>query len=898
MTDGLTPMFQQYLEIRRSVPDALLFFRLGDFYELFFDDAHVAHRVLGLTLTSRDGGQERVPMCGVPYHAAEGYIKTLLDHGYKVAICEQAEDPKATKGLVRREVVRIITPGTVIEEGLLDDEHRFLAAAFGAEGAYGTAFVDVTTGECTVLAESLRTPLELVEELIAYRAKEVLVPADFPEGLKALIRSHTGAHVTPLRPTPDDPTVPDETRNARSAADGTADLTAPSPGDAAPSEAAAAMTGALNDAGLKEALQDVPPAAREAALALIRYIRRVYPPLFATLRPFRPYSRERHMVLDPYTRRNLELFRRQLSGEASGTLFSVVDLTETPMGRRRLARRLERPFADPEAIAERLAGVRLMVREGLLRTRVREALERMYDLERILARIALGTPSGGDLVRLRATLAEALRLKDLLGAVADPPLAVGALLAIDEAPFIAMHDELHRALADDPPPTPGDGRFFRRGYDAELDGLRAIVEDGTDWLRRYEAKERERTGIRSLKIGYNKVFGHYIEVTKVHLNRVPDDYVRRQTLAGVERYVTEALKAWEAAYTESAEALGARERVLYAALVERLNARKNAFHALADALAELDVTAALAELAVRRRYAEPKIAADGRLRLKGSRHPVVEAALPEGRFVKNDVVLDEHRQILLLTGPNMAGKSTLMRQVALSQILFQIGSFVPADEAELSPVDRIFTRMGAADDLIEGESTFMVEMKEVRLAVTEATPRSLLIIDELGRGTSTEDGMAIAQAVIEYIHDALRAKTLISTHYHELAALEERLPRLVNAHMGVEFKDDAIVFTHRLKPGSTSRSYGIDVAARAGLPERIVRRARALVRRYAQRELTEQPTLFAHAEEPAKDGVNATGQAILAELAALDLNRLTPLAAFDRLRAWRERLQQASDKRP
>ncbi|WP_272999820.1 DNA mismatch repair protein MutS [Hydrogenibacillus schlegelii] len=887
MADGLTPMFQQYLELRRQVPDALLFFRLGDFYELFFDDAHVVHKVLGLTLTGRDGGRERVPMCGVPVHAAEGYIRTLLEHGYKVAICEQVEDPKTARGLVRREIVRIITPGTAVEEGLVDDGPGHLAAVYGREGAYGVAFVDATTGEGAVLAERLPTLQAVAEELIAFRTREVLVPAAAPEGMQAFF-ARLGVPVTPF-----DPSGAPEAREESD------------PAAFCPPEA--------------------PPPARTAAEALYAYVRRVYPALVRALRPLQAYRRDRTLVLDPYTRANLELFRRKRSGEAAGSLFQVIDWTETPMGRRRLARRLERPLVDGAAIAERLKAVAFFVREGLLRHRVREALQAMYDLERLTARLALGTPSGGDLARLRETLRAALRLRAVLSSAEGAPMVVRAFLAAEAAPIEAALELLERALPDEPPAAPGEGRFFRPGYDAELDRLRAVREEGSAWLRRYEAEERERTGIRSLKVGYNKVFGYYIEVTKANLDRVPPEYVRKQTIAGGERYVTEALRAWEEAEREGVERLEARERALYAELIGRLQASGEAFRALADGLAELDVAAALAELAVRRRYVEPVIRDDGRIVLRGSRHPVVEAVLPDGRFVKNDVVLDDRRRILLITGPNMAGKSTLMRQVALAQILFQIGSFVPADAAELTPVDRIFTRIGAADDLVQGESTFLVEMKEVRLAVTEATPRSLILIDELGRGTSTEDGIAIAHAVIEYIHDVVGAKALVSTHFHELAALEGRLSGLVNVHMGVEVEAERIIFTYRLRPGATSRSYGIAVAARAGLPERIIRRAEALVRRYGGRTPEEQPTLFdgggstavetakrmipvettdrtAPAEPvdrtPAAAGAKPEGEspAVAAALRVaeairrLPLERMTPLEAFDRLREWQAEL--------
>ncbi|MBT9253137.1 MAG: DNA mismatch repair protein MutS [Brockia lithotrophica] len=914
--EAYTPMFRQYLEIKRQVPDMLLFFRLGDFYELFFEDAEIVSRELGLTLTGRDGGSERVPMCGVPYHSADQYLRQLLEKGYRVAICEQVEDPKTAKGLVRREITRILTPGTLLEEPYLTADNRFLAAIVpwdsprdagspgsgrrsrgkGGEGgakAYGFAFLDVSTGEGYALVDPLVGESGLEAELAAVSPREVLLAPEIWEDLEPLVRRF-GAFPTLWQ--------------------GEGDVTG----------AEKAVEPAAGGEGLAEAgedyLRSLAPGTPgfEAARRLVAYVRRVSRTARLPLRPFVAFRRRDAMVLDAATRRSLELFETERRRSYEGSLLWLLDETRTPMGRRLLRRFLERPLVDPGEIKARLAAVRTLKRLPLLREGLRELLARTYDIERPLARLYAGGATGKDLARLRDTLralphVRALLLESMAGE--DLPERFLPWRRLDL--LDALRDLLERALVDDPPLSLSDGGVIRAGYDAELDRLRALQEEGTARIARLEEEERRRTGIRSLKVGYNRVFGYYIEVTRPNLHLVPSHYRRRQTLAGAERFDTEELKRWEEEILTAEERARAREAVLLEDVRRRILEAAPRLRELAGLLAELDVFQALATVADRRGYVEPEISPDGSLFIRAGRHPVLEALMPPGAFVPNDASLDDEVRVLLITGPNMAGKSTYMRQVALIQLLFQMGSFVPAEAARLPVVDRIFTRIGAGDDLAAGDSTFMVEMKEVRTMLLEATPKSLLLVDELGRGTSTEDGLAIAQATIEYIHDRVGAKALISTHFHELAELEGRLPRLRNVHLEVKERADDVVFTRRLRRGAASRSYGIYVARLAGIPEEVLRRAERLARLYGGRgaavEMLTLPLDFPPGETgeeereaedldvgaaPAELSDRHTLRELLAflrEIEELDVDRMTPIQALNTLAALRRRLRERFD---
>ncbi|HHO81326.1 MAG TPA: DNA mismatch repair protein MutS, partial [Bacillaceae bacterium] len=840
--EAYTPMFRQYLEIKRQVPDMLLFFRLGDFYELFFEDAEVVSRELGLTLTGRDGGSERVPMCGVPYHSADQYLRQLLEKGYRVAICEQMEDPKTAKGLVRREITRILTPGTLLEEPYLTEDNRFLAAVvpwdlsceagFSERGrrsrgkgegegakAYGFAFLDVSTGEGYALVDPIIGESGLEAEIAAVSPREVLLAPEVWEDLEPLVRRFSAfSTLWQEDAVAEGPGGPVDAKGAGfAAAAGTGESTGES--------------GVGEEDYLRSLVPDTP--GYEAARRLVAYVRRVSRAARLPLRPFVAFRRKDAMVLDAATRRSLELFETERRRSYEGSLLWLLDETRTPMGRRLLRRFLERPLVDPGEIRSRLSAVRTIKRLPLLREGLRELLARTYDIERPLSRLYAGGASGKDLARLHDTLralphVRALLLESLVKE--ELPERFLPWLRLDL--LDALRELLERALVDDPPFSLSEGGVIRPGYDAELDRLRALQEEGTARIARLEEEERRRTGIRSLKIGYNRVFGYYIEVTRPNLHLVPPHYRRRQTLAGAERFDTEELKRWEEEILTAEERARAREAVLLEDVRNWILEAAPRLRELAGLLAELDVFQALATVADRRGYAEPEFSPDGSLYIRAGRHPVLEALMPPGAFVPNDAALDDEVRILLITGPNMAGKSTYMRQVALIQLLFQIGSFVPAEAARLPVVDRIFTRIGAGDDLAAGDSTFMVEMKEVRTMLREATPKSLLLVDELGRGTSTEDGLAIAQATIEYIHDRVGAKALISSHFHELAELEGRLTRLRNVHLEVKERADGVVFTRRLRPGAASRSYGIYVARLAGIPKEVIRRAERLARLY------------------------------------------------------------------
>lgn len=874
---GYTPMMRQYLAIKEQYPDALLFFRLGDFYELFFDDAVTAARELEITLTGRDGGSGRVPMCGVPHHSAEQYIRQLIDKGYKVAICEQMEDPKTAKGVVRREVVRVITPGTFIEgHSLAGHENHYLAAVSGdADGRLALAVCDVGTGDFYVTeAEDAQA---LYDELAAYAPREVLLDEQAASRVsRRTLKQLWGAAVTEW--------------NGES--------------DAARDAVRARIQGEVADGPVR------------AATCLVTYLEATQKRTLAHITRIVPYRARQFLQLDASARRNLELVETIRGKERKGSLLWLLDRTMTAMGARLLRRWLDKPLLDRRAIEQRLDAVQFFYDHLPLRLEVREHLKGVYDLERLAGRIAFGSANARDLVQLRRSLEAAA---ELLAQLADAggPLAQWAR-ETDTCSDVAA--AIAEALVDDPPPTITEGGMIREGYHARLDELRRASREGKAWIAELEAREREATGIKSLKVGYNRVFGYYIEVSKPNLHLVPlDRYERKQTLANAERFVTPELKEKEALILEAESSLVDLEHELFCALRDRVKGHLVRLQALARRIAELDVLQALADVSAERGYVRPELADDGPLVIEEGRHPVVEATLTDGAFVPNDVRLDDERPILLITGPNMAGKSTYMRQVALIVILAQMGCFVPAKRARIPIVDRIFTRIGASDDLAGGQSTFMVEMVETRAALLGATKKSLLLLDEIGRGTSTYDGMALAQAVIEYLHDRVGAKTLFSTHYHELTALGERLPGVVNVHAACSEQDGKVIFLHKILPGKADKSYGIHVAERAGLPPELIERARAILAELEggetgagraasasppaadlaePRQLSFADWLFASPPAPARDPEE---EAVLEAIRRLDPERTTPLEALQLLFEWKRRLArnaEASAQRP
>ena len=898
-----TPLMEQYLALKRSHPDAILFFRLGDFYEMFFEDAELAARLLGLTLTSRNKQDAHpVPLAGVPWHQRDVYVARLLRLGHKVAICEQLEDPAQARGLVERGVTEVLTPGSLLSEPFLEEgRSRYLVAlTWGGEGAreagtgepgpsgdeppsvparLGFAVVEASTGEFRAGEAPLADALA---ELSRHGVAEWLVPATHPapRALEAMVA--TAGAVTRL-----------------------------------PAEDFAA-SGAV--AALRERFGRATPAwceaptgrlAAAAAAAAVQYLDRVQGGRAAQLRAPAWIEPGDALLLSEASRRSLEIFEPSgASGRSEFTLWGVLNRTVTGAGARRLRRWLERPLLDPDRIGARHDAVELLVDEPIPRGKLRQSLDLTFDLERLAARLAAGRATPRDLVALGRTLGVVPAVAEILDqALAAAAASATALLESSRGrlhPHRELADLLARALVDDPPPASTEGGVIRPGFDAECDRLRAAARSGKTWIAELEAAERERTGIASLKVGYNRVFGYYLEVTKTHQARVPADYERRQTLTTAERYVTPELKRLEGEVLGAEEKLRQAEHARFQEVREAAAGHAEALAETAGALADLDALAALAEAASRWGYVRPAVHGGDRLVLRGARHPVVERALGPGRFVPNDVVLEPAaRQILLITGPNMAGKSTYLRTVGLLAVMAQAGSFVPAAEAEIGVVDRLFTRVGAADAVAAGQSTFMVEMVEVAAILRDATPRSLVLLDEVGRGTSTYDGLALAWAITEELHkDAgARARTLFATHYHELTRLARELPRLVNLHVRVREVGDDVVFLHEVAEGPADRSYGIHVARLAGLPSPVLQRARRILGDLESQRahalpaegspLDPQLGLFAAPEAAARvnrDRLAALGEAI----EELDLDSLTPLAALNRLAEWKTRF--APDK--
>ncbi len=843
--DVSTPLMQQYREIKARHKDAILFFRMGDFYETFEGDAEVASRALGLTLTSRNNGAAaEIPLAGVPVKAAATYIRRLVERGFRVAICEQVEDPKLAKGIVRREVIEVVTPGAVMADDLLEERANTFLVAVASDGAQaGLAAADLSTGE---LALETASAADLAATLERYRPSEVVVA----EGAAALAPS--AALVTRREAWEFDPALAAE--------------------DLARRFELASLDGL--GLGAADAL------AIGAAGALLRYLGDLQPGGLPQIR--RPVVRRAadRLFLDAMTRRNLELVESLRPEGAEATLLAVVDRTVTPMGARLLRQWLLAPLTDVAAIAARHDAVGVLVADEGRRTALREALDGVRDLERLGAKAAARRATPRDLGGLRASFERlprvAVELRELHGL--DRGFDVLSDLAV----------RLAAALVDHPPPVLGDGDTIRPGHSAALDELRLLRDGGRSYIASLQTRERARTGIGSLKVGYNKVFGYYIEITKANKDAVPTDYERRQTLTGAERYVTPELKDYEAKVLGAEEEIARLEERLFAELRDVAGAAIRRIQDTAARVAAADVLASLADAAARNQYVRPEVGDGFALEIEGGRHPVVERVMPREAFIPNDVRLDAEHQIMIVTGPNMAGKSTVLRQVGLTVVLAQAGSFVPARAARLGVVDRLFTRVGASDDLARGQSTFMVEMSETAAILHNATRRSLVLLDEIGRGTSTYDGVAIAWAVAEYLHERLGCKTVFATHYHELTQLADRFARIVNFNVAVHESGDEVIFLHRLRPGGADRSYGIHVGRLAGLPAEVVERAREVLRTLeAGHRVTAAPSqadqlaLFAPQEDP-----------VLADLKALDVDGLTPREALERLAELQRRARE------
>ncbi|WP_043631680.1 DNA mismatch repair protein MutS [Desulfovibrio sp. TomC] len=874
----MTPMLEQYLRAKSEHPDALLFYRMGDFYELFFEDAHTAARELQITLTTRNPGAESpIPMCGVPHHAAEGYLTVLLERGFSVAVCDQIEDPKQAKGLVKRAVTRVLTPGTAVEDGNLKaKEHNFLAALYydPDERAGGLAWVDCSTGEWSGLFS--RDAARLWQWTAKIGPRELLLPDGLAPPRETPL---SGVQITrvPLRPHFDFAAGRDKVLSAQSVAD----------------------LAALD-------CSDKPQLVR-AMGALLTYLSATYMRDLAHLAPFKPVNLGRHMLLDEVTERNLEIFRRLDGRKGQGTLWHVLDRTQTPMGGRMLEIMLRQPWLDLAPIHDTQAVVALFVEDEGLRRESREALTGVYDLERLITRIFLGRAVPRDFTALRQSLVALPRLRTLLAAAnAQAPKAATDLLSgWDDLEDVC--ELLSRALVDSPPVLVTEGGLFRPGYHPELDELLDLAEHGEQKLQELLAQEQADGNLPKLKLGYNRVFGYYFELTK-SAGYPPAHFERRQTLANCERYVTPTLKTLEEKILASGEKRKTLEYNLFRELRDHIAALRQRIMDTAARVARFDVWQGLAEAAVIGDWTRPELHTGLAISIRAGRHPVVEAVQGVGNYIPNDVSLDEATKVLLITGPNMAGKSTVLRQTAIIAILAQIGSFVPAGKATIGLVDRVFCRVGASDNLAQGQSTFMVEMMETARILRQAGKRSLVILDEIGRGTATFDGLALAWAVVEELcsrDDGQGVRTLFATHYHELTALEGRLPGLRNFNIAVkEWKGD-IIFLRRLLPGPADRSYGVEVARLAGVPRNVVKRARELLeelersrdpardgRASRERGQPSLPGLFA--VPPAETGPDApdlpqTAGLLLDELSRLELDRMTPLEALTLLCDWKGR---------
>ncbi len=800
---GETPLMAQYREIKSRHPDAILFFRMGDFYEMFYDDAEVASRVLGLTLTSRNnGGAAEVPLAGIPVKAAAEYLRRFVSQGFRVAICEQVEDPKFAKGLVKREVVETITPGAAFSDDLLDGaRNNFLCAVVVREEQVGIAAADLSTGEFRLITATAR---DADAALARLAPREVLVPAndqgETSEAVDALI-SVLGALVT-----------------TRAAWEFDTERAA---------EALAQQFTVKSAEGFGIGALDAPAVG--AAGALLRYLREVQPsglPHLARPTVERPGGT---MPLDEMTRRNLELVESLRGGEeTAGTLLGVLDRTQTPMGARLLRQWILAPLTQVSAIAARHDAVESLVHEGTARAALRDALDGVRDVERLAGKAAAQRATPRELRALGDSLA---RLPLVMTAVARTTR--GGLLTTltdswDDAQDLAA--KIHATIVDRPPLAFGEGETIAAGVDSELDDLRAIATGGKDAIAQLQAEERARTGISSLKVGYNRVFGYFIEITNAHRDSVPSDYQRRQTLTGAERYVTPALKEFEEKVLHATERIEALERRIFEGVRAEAGQAIARLQAIATRVAQLDVLASLAEVAAREGYVRPVVDDEAVLEIVRGRHPVVERMMPRDQFIPNDVMLAPDARMIILTGPNMAGKSTILRQIGLLVLMAQIGSYVAASSARVGIADRVFTRVGASDNLVRGQSTFMVEMSETSAILHSATARSLVLLDEIGRGTATWDGLSIAWAVSEHLHERVRCKTIFATHYHELTQLAEEFVSVRNYNVAVQEVGERILFLHTLKPGGADRSYGIEVGRLAGLPGPVIARARALLK--------------------------------------------------------------------
>jgi len=851
MTEDVTPIRQQYLDIKKQYPDAIVFFRLGDFYETFDNDAQITSRELDIVLTSRNVAKgQRIPMAGIPYHAAENYLARLIDKGYHVAICEQVGEQPA-KGIFPREVVRVVTPGTVIEPGLLkSNRNNYLAAARFDDGHLSVAYADITTGEFAVTEIESQDPLtDLRSELTRLDPAEILLP----ESLK--LNAAFSGHVT---------TLPDwrfETSRCRETL------------------LREMKVATLEGYGLENS-----PLAVQTSGVILQYLEQTQPAALSMLKSLTAYSTGEFMTLDVATRRNLELTETIRRGEIQGSLLSILDHSLTPMGHRCIRQWVSKPLLSIDRIEERLEIVSVFHQNSLIRAEFRAQLQHLGDLERLANRLTGSAALPRDLAGIRTILQ---KLPDIRHTLSQEHLQLAQkLTGFDLCPEVLAL--LEQSLADEPPATLQNTGVIKTGYSEELDNVVEMSSHAREWISNLEAVERERTGIKSLKVGYNKVFGYYLEITHSNTSQVPAEYIRKQTLVNAERYITPEMKEYEALVLNAEERIREIENRLFKEICQRLLPYLPALLNTARLLGELDVLSSLAEVAAIHGYIRPILTEEPILNIVDGRHPVVETTLQGERYVPNDTVMETGEIIRIITGPNMSGKSTFLRQVALIVLMAQIGSYVPAASATIGIVDRIFTRIGAQDEIHAGQSTFMVEMIETANILNHASGHSLLILDEIGRGTSTYDGLSIAWSVIEYIHNhpRLRARTLFATHYHELTQLSELLPGIRNYNVAVAENGTQVIFLHKIVPGGTDRSYGIHVAQLAGIPRPVISRASEILQ---QLEASSGSTIKVDAVPSQQLTLFPETNPLLEELKAVDLNTLPPIEALNILYEWRRR---------
>lgn len=837
-----TPMMQQYIECKENYPDAIVFFRIGDFYEMFFEDAYIASRELEIALTGKDAGyKERVPMCGIPFHAYSGYAEKLISKGYKVAIVEQVEDPSQAKGLVKRDVVKIITPGTITEAGLNEKENNFLAAIYETDARYTLAYADVSTGQ--MYLTTIEDEEALSNEILSLHAKEVICLSSLK--LKILNTLHDNYQIVISRC--DDTSLIDDYKYL------------------------------IEGLNLEKFKDDIPCIS-----ILINYISKTQRHNLYHLQPIKFYSSNQVLHLDPFSKRNLELTETLRQNQKSGSLLWLLDKCQTAMGSRKLHTWIDRPLIDRNEIIKRHNYVEALINNYVAKEEIKESLKTVYDLERIIGRISVGNANAKDLVQLRRSLANIPNFKKNV-------MALGTDDAISFANGIDTHEKLYdlldKALVDDPPLQIKEGGMIKPLYNKDLDELKEISGSSKDWILKFEAQERERTGIKTMHVGYNRVFGYYIEVSKGALQNLTDSdhYERKQTLANAERFITPELKKYEQIVVGSTEKIQKLEYDLFIEIRDVCQGFTKSLQQLADKISTIDCLLAFAEVSVKYNYVRPEMSLKREVNIVEGRHPVIETFLKD-EYVKNDVIINSYNTILI-TGPNMSGKSTYMRMLALIVIMAQIGCFVPAKSATLMIFDAIFTRIGASDDLISGQSTFMVEMLEANFAIKNATKDSLILFDELGRGTSTYDGMALAQAIIEYVHEKIGCVMLFSTHYHELVLLDKTLKHLKNVHVDAKESKGGVVFLHKVLDGGADKSYGINVASLAGLPRSLIERSKKILETLEENNSTSGVNLdlfnFDAYEEEPQNQEEEKAYNLKHALEILDIDSLTPREALD-----------------